>query len=291
MMGDQNGDPFFSEEEELGLVRQPPQQVITEAPPISIKDQMEDILSAAMMMAKFSRQIVEKAVQITGPKDWTDQGGKPYLIEYGAAKVASVLPIKTWYIENPGKQWSEDEKGKFYMYVCTCGAAWKGGLGEVSATGTRSSREKFFSSRRGQELPQSEVSETNIMKACGTNGRRNAIVRLTGLGNLTWEELEEMAGIKRDSATKVEYKSQKKAPENPEEDDKQRQELRQILLEMNNEDAGEAGNHLEKLTTFKGRDGQMVPGKKSIGHLTEKAVGVTLSKIRKEHKEWKKEQK
>lgn len=56
-----------------------------------------------------------------------------------------------------------------------------------------------------------------------------------------------------------------------------------MLTDMHGENAGAA---LEKLTTFKGRDGNMVPGKSTMERISQKQLGFMYPKLQKEHTEW-----
>jgi len=256
----------------------------------SLTEQIQDVLDASMRMAELQRRIVETAVRITNHQDWTNLGGKPYLCEAGAMKAASVLPVEIYCIEKPTKTWADDENGRYYIYACEYGAKWKGGLGAVTATGTASSRDKFFSMKNGERLPLSEIDETNLIKKCATNGRHNAIVRLLGLQNLTMEEVKSF-GI--DTAqlkgTAYDGKKEQKQDENPEQANSGRDEIWKLLMEMNNGDAKAAGDDLEKLTAWE-KDGQAHKGKRDVKWLTEKQVDWKLSEVKKRHAAWKAKQ-
>jgi hypothetical protein len=253
----------------------------------SLSVQMDEILQASMQMARFSRQIVEKAVQITSPRDWVDQSGHPYLTEAGGMKVASVLPVSIWCTEKPCKTWQDDDKGRFYIYQCEYGAAWKGGLGSVTAIGTASSRDKLLGTVEGEDRPLSEIDETNILKKCGTNGRHNAIVRLLGLQNLSWEQVESW-GIDKSKVVSVERngKRTKKDDKDPEKAEKYRSEIRRMIMEMNGNDPKMAEEHLQRVTSFAGSDGNIVKGKRNVKHLSEKAAKVNYGKVKDEYEAW-----
>jgi len=254
----------------------------------SLTEQIQDVLDASMRMAELQRRIVETAVRITNHQDWTNLGGKPYLCEAGAMKAASVLPVEIYCIEKPTKTWADDETGRYYIYACEYGAKWKGGLGAVTATGTASSRDKFFSMKNGERLPLSEIDETNLIKKCATNGRHNAIVRLLGLQNLTMDEVKDFGiDVGQLKGTAYDGKKEQKEDENPEQAEKHREEIRRMLLEMNGGHADEASAHLEKLTSFTGRDGKAVKGKNNVKYLSGKWLESTYGKVTTEHTAWK----
>jgi len=256
----------------------------------SLTEKMADMLQATSMMAAAQRQIVETAVGITTPKDWTNQGGKPYLTEPGAMRVASVLPIKTFCISPPRKQFGTESDHPYYIYTCEYGAAWKNGLGEASAIGTCSSKDMLYAKRGEDFLPMAEVDEPNVIKKCCTNGRNNAVKRLLGLQNMTWQELEAL-GIKQSDVTSVKYGTNKVEDKNPAEAEDLRKKIREMILEMSNGDVKAAQDYLENITSFKGRDGNQVKGKRETKYLSEAQAKVTYGKVKKEYEEWEKETK
>ena len=278
----------FDTQEETGLAKPEPRTMDRS---MSMSERILDILHATERIAEFQRQIIETAVKMTTPNDWVNQGGKPYLLEAGATRVASMLPIKIEMLSPPTKQWEQDEQGNYYIYTCTASAAWKTGLGSSEAIGTCSSRDKFFSMRQGVRLPQSEVDETNIIKKCGTNGRANAIKGLLGLKNMTWTELNHVAGITPEKCQSVDYQTSRKQDESPEQAATYRQELGNMILEMCHDNIEEAQNYLQAVTTFKGRDGKQVRGKRSVKDLSEKQAEITHGKVKKQYEKWRASQK
>lgn len=263
----------FTNAEEKGLVKQE----------TGVLDRPVSLLEA---MGR-RREAVETAIKITRKSGgWINMGGKPYLTEAGARAITQLLPIRTEFIEKPKKHWESDDIGSYYIYICVVAASWTDDMkGYDESIGTCSSRDKFFAQREGETLPMSEVDEPNIIKKCGTNGKGNAIKGLLALKGMTWEELDRIAGIQAGEATKVEYRA-KKQDENPEEADKTRAEIRRMIMEMCRDDSDEAAKYLESVTTFKGRDGKQVPGKKNIKFLSEKQAQVTYGKVKDQHTKW-----
>ena len=70
------------------------------------------------------------------------------------------------------------------------------------------------------------------------------------------------------------------APEDP------RVEIGRLLMEMCHQDKDEAAGMLEVLTTFTGKDGKEVKGKRSIKDLSDKHAVVTLRKAREQYTKW-----
>ncbi|MGD0022628.1 MAG: hypothetical protein ABSC54_10040 [Smithellaceae bacterium] len=156
--------------------------------------------------------IKKAALMATNARDWTDQSGHPYLQVSGSEKVARVFGI-SWRIDEP--LFEQEESGHFAYtykgYFTVAGAT-------IEAIGTRSSKDPFFKRYIGQgedrkELPPSEIDKGDLKKAAYTNLLGNGITRLLGLRNLTWPDLAEFAGIKKDQVNRIDYKKSGKDKE------------------------------------------------------------------------------
>jgi hypothetical protein len=161
---------------------------------------VERRIQVASLKLQYQERIKQMALKATRNIDWVDQDGTPYLQSTGAEKVARIFGLST-EILSVEKVWSEDPKGRFYMFVTT-GRVWMGqGDDGIVVVGTCSERDKLFS-RGGSVAPD----ETNIRKKSFTNFFGNAVKRYVGLRNMTWEDLA-VAGIK--PKTKVTYDKKK----------------------------------------------------------------------------------
>jgi hypothetical protein len=157
-------------------------------------------------------KIKKAALLATNARDWTDQNGNPYLQVSGSEKVGRVFGI-AWKIDEP--VFEQEESGHFSYtykgYFTVAGAT-------IEAIGTRSSKDGFFTRYVGKgedrkELPPSEIDKGDLKKAAYTNCIGNGITRLLGLRNLTWADLEEFAGIRKDQVGRVDYKKNGKQQE------------------------------------------------------------------------------
>jgi hypothetical protein len=165
---------------------------------ISIAEQAEKRIDA---MNKIKRV----AIKLTNKHDWTDQGGKPYLQVSGAEKIARMFGI-SWRISEPIEDKSEDGHFSFTYkgYFSLAGAT-------IEAIGTRSSKDGFFkkysySNGDKTELPASEIDRGDVKKSAYTNLIGNGITRLLGIRNMTYDDLQEFAGITPDMIGRVDYK-------------------------------------------------------------------------------------
>ena len=117
------------------------------------------------------------------------------------------------------------------------------------------------------------------MKKAHTNYTTNAITRSLGMRSLTWEQVEQLSGgkITRSGVAKVDHTGYKPAVEA----DKLKV-LGEILLKIVDGSKEKAQDLLEKYTTFKGKDGEMVRGKRETKLLSEGQYAVVLKKAEEE---------
>lgn len=168
---------------------------------IAIAEQAEKRIAAML-------RIKVLALKMTNAQDWTDQGGKPFPWASGAEKIARLFGI-SWRIDEPV---TEREEGGHFNYTYK-GYFTLGGV-TIEAIGSRSSKDGFFKKYKGSgddrvELPPSEIDRGDVKKSAYTNLLGNGIMRILGMRNLTWVDLE-AAGISRDAVSKVAFKREGK---------------------------------------------------------------------------------
>jgi len=224
-------------------------QLDLRAPELGALDQ---IISQAEQGVELVKRLIKVAIKMTNEDDWVNQDGRPYLTHSGAEKIARRFGV-SWENVRWWKDWSEDPKGKFYIYTFTGRFFLKTG-DSIEAVGTCSQRDKFFSMAHGEPRPLSEIDETNIKKAAYANLVVNGITHLLGLRSLTWDQLKE-AGLNIEKIARVEYKE---APKNQTEFDKKKEELWQMALELGGGDEEMARNQLKLASTFKSKKGDVV---------------------------------
>lgn len=127
----------------------------------------------------------------------------------GAEKIARLFGI-SWRIDEPIR---EELEGGHYIYTYKGYFSLAGA--EIEAIGSRSSKDPFFKryvyvNGQRKELPPSEIDPGDVKKAAYTNCIGNGITRLLGLRNISYEDLEKVAGIKREQITKIKYGSKDK---------------------------------------------------------------------------------
>lgn len=163
-------------------------------------DQLLAVAAAAERRIEAVNKIKKIALKVTNNRDWTDQGGNPYLQVSGSEKVARLFGI-SWRLDEPIREDHDDGhfsysfKGYFSM-----------GTAEIEVMGTRSSQDPFFRGSREQPKPPSEIDRNDVKKGAMTNCIGNGITRLLGIRSLTWEDLAE-SGISRDRLGKVNFRT------------------------------------------------------------------------------------
>jgi len=135
----------------------------------------------------------------TNAHDWVNEGGKPYLQASGAQKIARWLGV-SWRVNPP----VEEDLGSGHYLIKYTGEFHLGGA-IISETGSRSSKDPFFSRAKGRDLPASEIDKGNVMKAAYTNLLGRGIQSLLGLRNLTWADLEKYASVNQKAVGSVPY--------------------------------------------------------------------------------------
>lgn len=145
-------------------------------------------------------KIKSMALRLTNFHDWTDMGGKPYLQVSGAEKIARLFGISWRFTGDIARK---DEEGGHFSFEVPMEFIMSGI--SVEFRGSRSSKDPFFSKKRGEAIPPSEIDRTDVMKAAITNTIGNGITRLLGIRNLTWDDLKD-AKVEIDKIGRVDYR-------------------------------------------------------------------------------------
>lgn len=246
-------------------------------------ESMDDLLALAERRIEKIQKMITLSLKVTNTTDWVDQQGKPYLMGSGAEKVARLWGLKIHSVKSE-KITTEDEKTRFYYYMVTGVAELPGGRDSIVAVGTCSSKDQFFAvgtieidGKKERVLkPQSEVDETNIMKSAYTNFMVNAITRLLGIRNLTFDQLKQ-AGIDTDKIGKVEYRG----TEMSEGAKAKKDECWQKILSIVRGDEKAAKAKLKELTSWTKAGGETVTGRDDINRLSEKQIEILHGKLEK----------
>ena len=155
---------------------------------------------AIIVMAERSEKLVAAlnkmmlaAIKITTWLDWCLIGGKPYLQESGATKVARLFGIG-WKILDVQKEMDEGYPSYSYRMAFTMGNS------VIECEGSRSGKDDFFTGaktlRNGEPNPKyksaDQIDANDVKKAAYTNCLNNGIKRmLPGLRNIDIASLEQ----------------------------------------------------------------------------------------------------
>lgn len=227
----------------------------------------ENIIKAIDSVIKFS-------LSRTNHQDWVKMGRGFYLQESGCMKLRQVWAI---YFRDltVSKEENEDGSVTFNAQV-TCGSGmldkWYGCEATLEQIGSRSSEDKFFG-----ENPDLQ----DVKKAAIANCRGRAIVALLGLQNMTEEDLVKN-GIDVSKISGVEFKSGSKGGATASGTDKEVQvKLYNLMVKhYGTNDEKALGTYLAELSSFTGKDGKKVQGKKSFKELTGKWLQSTYGKMK-----------
>lgn len=256
--------------------------------------------------AEEKRKILEGlkllAIRSTAPRDWCKMGDQPYLTESGCMKFAEIYGVNFSSLRVDPVHYT-DERGPVIEFYAHVTASYQQRFD--SETGSASTAERFFNGKAADgkpaRLPLSEINRPNVRKKAVTNAKARAVKKLLGL-TFTWDEvIRELkaAGKNPDAIPGVTYGDRSTGSGNGgggstatgrgtlNEDKK---ELANVLFEMAGQDKALAANMLEKYTSFKGRDGNLVAGKRSVKDLSDKQAHVTLRIVKEEYKKFQAEQ-
>lgn len=152
-------------------------------------DNIMYLAEKADKMITAMNKIMSAALKITSEHDWTLIGGKPYLQESGATKVARLFGI-SWQIGTPKIECDAEGyktftyKGRFEM---------RGQF--IECEGSRSMKDEFFGGKVDKRKSVDEISERNVRQAAYTNCINNGIKRIIpGLRGIDVKTLED-AGL------------------------------------------------------------------------------------------------
>ncbi len=157
---------------------------------------------AQEMMQAYDR-LRQFAVSLTKPNEWRDYNGHPRLESGAAMRVGNMWGLN---IDSPTITCTltEDKEGPKLEIRADSIAHLRATGSSFPVCGTGSSRKDVWATRyrtiRGTRtkvvLPLEEVDEGNVIKAALTQMKTNAVLEVTGLKGVTWEELAHVTGDK-----------------------------------------------------------------------------------------------
>ncbi len=183
-----------------------------ESAPLAIADGLlnEEAIRRAELMVDGINKIKAISIKVTGPQDWSIQGGKPYLEIMGCMKIAQLWGVnfKDRAFKPEGGERITDDKGVYILFTCHGRAEFKGRT--VEDVGTCSTRDDFFGTKKdGQGArvckPLEDVDLENIKKKAVTNMQGRLLKKILGL-SYNLDDLK-TAGINLEKVNKTDFAS------------------------------------------------------------------------------------
>jgi hypothetical protein len=182
-------------------------EVVGQEQPLAIADGLLDFaaIQRAEMMVEGINKIKIISLKVTGPQDWSLQGGKPFLENIGCMKIAQLWGVnfKERQFNPEGGERISDGKGDYILFTCVGRAEFKGRF--VEDIGTCSTRDDFFGRSKGGLKALEDVDLENIKKKAVTNLQGRLLKKILGL-SYNLDDLK-AAGINLEKVTKTDYKS------------------------------------------------------------------------------------
>ncbi len=175
-------------------------ETVSEDIPAISDDKLLAIADAAEKRVEAMNKIKRAALRMTGPQDWTNQGGKPFPWASGSQKIARLFGM-SWKIL--GEPTVDREEGGHFSYTYRGEFSLAGSA--IQVIGSRSSKDPFFSKKNGTDIPPSEIDKGDVKKSAFTNLMGNGIMVMLGMKNLSWSDLESV-GIKPEDVSQVQFK-------------------------------------------------------------------------------------
>jgi len=185
------------------------EKLVAQQEPVFADDALIQIANQAEARIDAVVKIKQVALKVTNVDDWVDQQGKPYLMASGSEKIANLFNI-SWRIDEPVIDKETDPDGKEFITYTYKGEFSLGGR-TIEVEGSRSSRDEFFKKyiwENGKKAGEKPLDRRDLKMAALTNLLGNGITRILGIRNLTYEDLEKFAGIKKENVKGIQYKEQ-----------------------------------------------------------------------------------
>ncbi len=185
------------------------EKLVAQQEPVFADDALIQIANQAEARIDAVVKIKQVALKVTNVDDWVDQQGKPYLMASGSEKIANLFNI-SWRIDEPAIDKETDPDGKEFITYTYKGEFSLGGR-TIEVEGSRSSRDEFFKKyiwENGKKTGEKPLDRRDLKMAALTNLLGNGITRILGIRNLTYEDLEKFAGIKKENVKGIQYKEQ-----------------------------------------------------------------------------------
>lgn len=235
----------------------------------TLKAQVQAQLQKSQAMIEFQAAVRQQVIASARPNHWPRFGNRvrPDISECMRLRMLLGVTIR---IDAPQRHDYEDEGGQYYVYA-TIGEATLGPI-TVPCYGSASSRTKFFFRSGGEYVDPRDINPSFIAKMAWSECFKHGVRLLFGL-DVDPDELEGISGVEpQDKAQGWAGKGKGKGKPDSAGAKKLRVEIGNTILSLAGGDEDLAKDFLEYLTTFTGRDGKVVAGKRSLRDLTDKQI-------------------
>ncbi len=244
----------------------------------------ENALAALERNMHMAERLIDMALALTKPQDWTMFGTKPWLCRSGAEGIRRRMGISIEIIPDPDtrRQYTmfkdSDDRGDFIVCELTAKVSHPQ-LGSIEAFGFATTRDKFFGLQGYETIgegkdqktlpvwkPISEVNLEHVKMKAYTNLWVNSVTRFTGISNVSAEALEKLFGAGKIGKVAFREAEDKRDAGAVAEENKQAKRLWAICKLSCSGDDNQAKQLIAKLSSFE-KDGKTVNGVTDVNKL------------------------
>ncbi len=240
-----------------------------------------ELAETAHKRVQAMQKMFSAAFTITTQHDWIKMGNTLYLQASGCEKVARLFGV-TWEIIDEKREDGKDDKGQYTIFRKRIKAYLSKDITQsVTAMGTGSTRDIFFSRAHGKDIPYSEISMTNVEKKAETNAINRALKKLLGISGIHVDDIP--VDIQK-NMSKIQYGGDEQSEDGDGDVDNS---LVDEMLDVANQICAlkkvdpkdGVGQLIQKASAFKTQKGATVKGETDPARLTLKRQEITLDRL------------
>ena len=264
------------------------------------EEALEEFIKIARLKAQFMKKFMMEVLELTSRTDWVafrkkdPASGNPIgnewrLTHSGAERIMSFAGIQLSGPDGPGslltysKKRAEDD-GYIYRYEGMMRMKFFGAYRAYQCFGACSTSKAFHRMVNGKRKPINEIDEVDIMKDAHSDMLKRGVRGIIGFGSQGDDAMDAWFEKKGWKMPEVGFAGGGQGGNATTTDDREvQQKVAAMLKDLAGEGQEAQADYLEKMTEFKGRDGGMVSGLRSIKALKDKRLEVTYGKLKAEH--------
>ena len=237
----------------------------------------EDLVKETEAQVQLRKRLKRAVLGATEERDWISVEGEPYPLDSAIQAMAQVAGV-----EFGPPAWTEDsgeDAGKpWRIFTCEITATWCGR--STTDIGTASTKDRFFSMRKGAPVPYEEIRIDLVKKKAITNAQHRALLKVMGLGSVSWETLKEY-GVTRPQQS-VRFKGgERQAVSGSGGWTDEKREIEGLLLELHNGEVEAAGQRLFDVSRELAKGYR---GARDVRELPDNVVRIILPRLREEYR-------